>query len=116
MPEPSEEVSADEEELQSLVGSDPGRCEIAACRNFHLDERGPLVMTDKTRYKICTDHFQSIYLIIGQQMMDAHDVLFPDGHEGEEDPHPSDDDWDEDEWYSDTIEDGYVLMELEDDS
>lgn len=45
----------------------PDRCAIAGCDNGDADQRGPVTLRDSTIFKVCTEHWEAIFRILGEQ-------------------------------------------------
>lgn len=43
------------------------QCGIAGCDNRETDQRGPVFMRDGTIHKVCTEHWEPIMRILGEQ-------------------------------------------------
>lgn len=59
------ELIEDEGELQGRLGL-KNQCDVNACTGG-VDERGPVSMRDGTYYKMCTDHWEGIFSVLGAQ-------------------------------------------------
>lgn len=71
-------VDEDEQELQALVGlEDTSGCAIVGCGYKRIDERGPVQMRDQrgytSSYRVCVDHFEMIFIVLGQSVDDYED-------------------------------------------
>jgi hypothetical protein len=46
----------------------PDRCAIAGCENQdEADRRGPVQLRDGTIFKVCTEHWEPIFRVLGEQ-------------------------------------------------
>jgi hypothetical protein len=45
----------------------PDRCAIAACDNPDADQRGPVTLRDGSIHKLCTEHWEAVFRILGEQ-------------------------------------------------
>lgn len=45
----------------------PDVCFIAACENDEIDERGPVWLRDGSMHKACTEHWEPIFRVLGEQ-------------------------------------------------
>lgn len=106
-------LDEDEQELQALVDSDAYLgCGVVGCVNTHIDPRGPVHMRDQhgatTSYHVCDEHFEMIFLIVGQSVGfddDTEDdepgeVLFGDERLAEA---IRNEEYDEEEWLDEPI-------------
>lgn len=56
----------DERELQELAGTEV-KCAFSGCDLLPLDSRGPIFMRDGSKYRVCTRHWEPIFMVIGSQ-------------------------------------------------
>lgn len=108
-------IDEDEMELQAIVGTEHVGCSFSGCTNKVVDERGPVGLVGKDgrciRYWVCEDHFEAVFMIIGQQERGAKvwDEEKPGDWEGEDVP----EDWNEEDWNEfvtvATTREGYVF-------
>jgi hypothetical protein len=45
----------------------PDWCAIAACDNPDDDQRGPVMLRDGSIHKLCTEHWEAVFRILGEQ-------------------------------------------------
>jgi hypothetical protein len=45
----------------------PDECLIAACENDEIDQRGPVWLRDGSMHKGCTEHWEGIFRVLGEQ-------------------------------------------------
>jgi hypothetical protein len=45
----------------------PHHCFIAACDSTDIDERGPVFLRDGTIRKACTEHWEGVFRVLGEQ-------------------------------------------------
>jgi hypothetical protein len=51
---------------------DTATCFINKCASYEMDDRGPIVLTDGTRYWACVEHWEAIIGIVGRQVTWEH--------------------------------------------
>lgn len=53
----------------------PEQCDIAGCDSTEVDRRGPMFLRDKSMHKLCPEHWEAVFRVLGEQVSweaDAH--------------------------------------------
>ena len=45
----------------------PDECLIRACEGDEIDQRGPVWLRDGSMHKACTEHWEGIFRVLGEQ-------------------------------------------------
>jgi hypothetical protein len=45
----------------------PDQCAIAACDNGDIDQRGPVWLRDGSMLKVCIEHWEGVFRVLGEQ-------------------------------------------------
>jgi hypothetical protein len=53
----------------------PDTCAINGCENDEADQRGPVFMRDGSMHKVCPEHWEPIFRILGEQQSWQQDAM-----------------------------------------
>lgn len=51
------------------------RCGISGCDSGETDQRGPVIMRDGSTHKLCTEHWEPIMRVLGEQTAWERDAM-----------------------------------------
>jgi len=60
----------------------PDICGISGCENTEADQRGPVFMRDGSMHKVCTEHWEPIMRVLGEQVSWQPDAMHVDADQG----------------------------------